>query len=169
LPPSARSGSLGVVVSDAGPLISLGRLDLLSVLPKVFAHVQVPTAVLDECMARPDNADAPRIRAAVDQRWLTVCDAVPITRDGLDPGECAAIGRALQIGAGLLADDQAARLCAVELGIDIIGTLGVLVLAKRAGHLDAVKPLVDLLRAGGQRLSHAAVSQALAAADEATD
>lgn len=169
MPPSARSASVKVVVSDAGPLISLGRLDLLAVLPKVFAQVQVPTAVLEECMARPDQADTRRIQAAVDQRWLVACDAVPIVRDGLDPGECAAIGRALQIGAGLLADDLAARQCAAELGLDVIGTLGVLVLAKRAGHLPAIGPLVERLRAGGQRLSHAAVSQALVAANEAAD
>lgn len=169
MPPLAPSAGAAVVVSDAGPLISLGRLDLLAVLPKVFAQVQVPTPVLEECMARPDNADTLRIRAALDQRWLVACDAVPIVRDGLDPGECAAIGRALQIGAGLLADDLAARLCAAELGLDVIGTLGVLVLAKRAGHLPAIRPLVERLRAGGQRLSQAAVSQALAAANEAAD
>ena len=156
-----------IVVSDAGPLISLGRLDLLALLPKLFVQVQVPTAVLDECMARPDNADTLRIQAALDQNLLVACDAEPIVRDGLGPGECAAIGRAIQIGAGLLADDHAARQCALELGLDIIGTLGVLVLAKRAGHLPAISPLVEKLRAGGQRLSHAAVSQALAAAKEA--
>lgn len=167
MPPSARSAGAGVVVSDAGPLISLGRLDLLALLPKLFAQVQVPTAVLEECMARPDNADTLRIQAALGQRWLVACDALPIVRDGLDPGECAAIGRALQIGAGLLADDHAARQCALELGLHVIGTLGVLVLAKRAGYLSAIKPLVERLRAGGQRLSHAAVSQALAAANEA--
>ena len=166
--PSAHSAGAGVVVSDAGPLISLGRLDLLSVLPKVFAQVQVPRAVLKECMARPDNADTLRIQAALDQGVLAACDAVPIVRDGLDPGECAAIGRALQIGAGLLADDLAARQCAVELGLSIIGTLGVLVLTKRAGHVPAIQPLVERLRASGQRLSHAAVSQALSAANEAT-
>jgi predicted nucleic acid-binding protein len=169
LPPSAPSAAARVVVSDAGPLIALGRLDLLALLPKVFARVQVPTAVLEECMARPDNADASRIRLAVDRHWLVACDAVPIVQEGLDPGECAAIARALEIGAGLLADDRAARHYALQVGLHVIGTLGVLVLAKRAGHVAAVKPLIERLRAGGQRLSHAAVSQALAAADEAAD
>ena len=169
MPPSAHSASVKVVVSDAGPLISLGRLDLLALLPEVFAQVQVPTAVLDECMARPDNADTSRIQAALDNRWLVVCDAVPIVADGLDPGECAAIGRAMQIGARLLADDQAARHYAAQMGLEVIGTLGVLVLAKRLGLLPAVQPLVQRLRAGGQRLSHTAVLQALAAAGEAPD
>ncbi|MEO7854899.1 MAG: DUF3368 domain-containing protein [Rubrivivax sp.] len=169
MPPSARSVDARVVVSDAGPLIALGRLDLLPLLPKVFAQVQVPTAVLEECMARPENADALRIQLAVDQHWLVACDAVPIVKEGLDSGECAAIARALEIGAGLLADDHAARQYALEIGLHVIGTLGVLVLAKRAGHVAAIEPLIDQLRASGQRLSHAAVAQALASAGEAAD
>ena len=164
MPSSARR----VVVSDAGPLIALGRLDLLLLLPALFAQVQVPRAVLNECMARPRNADATRIRLAVDQQWLVACDATPITMQGLDLGERSAIARAQEIGAGLLADDRAARQHAAALGLLVIGTLGVLVLAKRAGHVTAVRPLVDALRASGQRLSHAAVEQALAASREAS-
>ena len=158
-----------VVVSDAGPLIALGRLDLLSLLPAQFAEVQVPRVVLNECMARPQNADATRIRLAIDQQWLTPCDVMPITMQGLDLGERAAITRALEIGAGLLADDRAARQHATALGLVVIGTLGVLVLAKRAGHVAAIRPLVDLLRASGQRLSRAAVAQVLTAAQEAPE
>ena len=165
LPPSA----LRVVVSDAGPLIALGRLDLLALLPALFTQVQVPQAVLAECQARPENVDAGRIRAAVDQRWLTPCDATPIVKEGLDLGERAAIARAVEIGAGLLADDRAARQYAFSLGLVVVGTLGVLVQAKRAGHVATIGPLIELLRAGGQRLSHAAVAQALAAAGETTD
>lgn len=158
-----------VVVSDAGPLIALGRLDLLSLLPALFAQVQVPRAVLNECMARPQNADAARIRLALDQQWLIPCDATPITMQGLDLGERAAIARALEIGAGLLADDRTARQHATTLGLAVIGTLGVLVLAKRAGHVPSISSLIDVLRASGQRLSHAAVAQALVAAQEATE
>lgn len=163
MPSSARR----VVVSDAGPLIALGRLDLLHVLPALFAQVQVPRAVLNECMARPQNADAARIKFAVDRQWLTLCDATPIAMQGLDLGERAAITRALEIGAGLLADDRAARQHAAALGLVVIGTLGVLVLAKRAGSLASIRPLIDALRTSGQRLSRAAVAQALAVAQEA--
>ena len=163
MPSSARR----VVVSDAGPSIALGRLDLLHLLPELFAQVQVPSAVLAECMARPQNADAIRIRLAVAQQWLTPCDAIPITMQGLDLGERAAIARALEIGASLLADDRAARQHAAVLGLVVIGTLGVLVLAKRAGSVTSIRPLIDALRTSGQRLSRTAVAQALAAAQEA--
>lgn len=157
-----------VVVSDSGPLIALGRLDLLRLLPALFAQVQVPQEVIQECMARPQNVDAARIQSALDQQWLTLCDAVPMTIPGLDLGERAAIARALELGAGLLADDQVARQHAAAVGLAVIGTLGVLVLAKRAGLVNAVRPLVEALRDSGQRLSNAAVAQALAAASEAT-
>ena len=55
-PPQGR-----IIVSDAGPLISLGRLDLLGLLGELFAEVQVPDIVLEECLARPANVDAERI------------------------------------------------------------------------------------------------------------
>ena len=163
MPPSDHK----VVVSDSGPLIALGRLDLLALLPALFAQVQVPQEVLIECLARPANTDAVRIQAAVAQGWLTPCTATPIAQPGLDLGERAAIARALEIGAGLLADDLVARQHAAALGLMVIGTLGVLVLAKRAGRLAAVKPLIERLRASGQRLSQAAVADALTAAQEA--
>ena len=37
-----------LVVSDAGPLISLGRLDLIGLLGALFAKVLVPEAVIRE-------------------------------------------------------------------------------------------------------------------------
>ncbi len=160
-----RSGRR-VVVSDAGPLIALGRLDLLHVLADLFLQVQVPEAVIKECMARPQNVDALRIRFALDQQWLTQCEVTAVAVPGLALGECAAIARALEIGAALVVDDRAARQHASVLGVSVIGTLGILVLAKRAGHVGAIGPLVAALRASGQRLSKTAVSQALAAVSE---
>ena len=139
MPPSADK----VVVSDCWPLIALRRLDLLALLPALFAQVQVPQQVLDECLARPANADAVRIQAALAQGWLTPCTATPIARPGLDLCERAAIARALEISAGLLADDLGARQHAAALGLTVIGTLGVLVLAKRAGL--AYSELIDEL------------------------
>ena len=56
---------------------------------------------------------------------VQVCEATPIRVDGLGAGESAAIGRALEIGAALMADDLAARHHAAGLGLTVIGTLGV--------------------------------------------
>ena len=158
-----------VVVSDAGPLIALGRLDLLHVLQHLFAQVQVPDEVIFECMARPGNADTVRIRAALDSGLLLRCVAPPLELAGLELGECAALSRALEIGAAVLVDERAARARAVALGIVVTGTLGVLARARRRGLIGPLMPLIDTLRASGQRLSHQAVAQALAASGEATN
>ena len=155
-----------VVVADSGPLIALGRLDELSLLAHIFAQVQVPRAVLAECLARPELPDAIRIQKAVASGLLLPCDARTVDVAGLGPGESAAIGYAIDTGATLLADDLAARKYAHAQGIVVIGTLGVLVFAKHKGLVHAVRPLVEQLRATGQRLSHSAVAQALVAAGE---
>lgn len=156
-----------VVVSDAGPLIALGRLDLLHLLGELFAQVQVPQAVISECMARPLNLDATRIQAAIASGLLLPCSATPLELPDLDPGECEAIARALEIGADLLIDERAARARASALGINVTGTLGVLVRARRRSLVGPILPLISELRESGQRLGHEAVAQALAAAGEA--
>jgi predicted nucleic acid-binding protein len=157
----------GLVVCDAGPLISLGRIDALALLPPLFAQIQVPQQVLAECLARPGQADTQRIVAALDLGWLHECQATPLPGPAeLGLGERAAIGRALELGAGLLADDSAARRHARALGLKVMGTLGVLAAAKRQGLIAHMSPLVERLRASGQRLDLATVAQALAAAGE---
>lgn len=115
---------------------------------------------------RPDLPDALRIRAALDRGVLRRCVAQPVQVDGLGAGERAAIGRAMEIGAALLADDLAARHYASGVGLTVIGTLGILIQAKRTGRVPVVCTLIDRLRASGQRLSASAVAAALAAAGE---
>lgn len=155
-----------VVVSDSGPLICLGRLDLLRLLPALFAEVQVPEQVLLECTARAQSPDALRIVAAVERGWLCACSQQSMTEGPLGRGERAAMARALAIGAGLLTDDQEARAYAESLQLVVVGTLGVLVRSKRLGLVPAVAPLIERLRAGGQRFGQAVVQQALAAVGE---
>lgn len=157
-----------IVVADAGPLIALGRVDSLALLPALFAEVQVTETVLAECLARPDLADAKRVAAALAAGWLIPCPDLLSSAGGrLDPGESSAIARALEIGAGLLLDDRAAVVYARGLGLKVIGTLGILVLAKRQGKLVRVAPLIEQLRASGHYLGDSVIAAALKAAGEA--
>lgn len=163
---SAPPAPTVVVVSDAGPLIALGRLGLIDLLGALFAEVQVPEAVIRECLARPDNQDARRIRQALDDRRLLACPTPPQTLAGLDEGESAAIVHAQAIGAAVLLDERAGRLRAEALGLRVAGTLGVLVRARQRGLIGPIGPLIAALRDSGQRLSQPVVMQALAAVGE---
>lgn len=170
-PPPAPAGSAAsapatIVVSDAGPLIALGRLDLIALLSALFAEVQVPEAVIRECLARPDNPDALRIRQALDQGRLVACPNPLQTLAGLDAGESAAIVHAKTIGAAVLLDERAGRQRAQAMGLMVIGTLAVLVRARQRGLIGPIAPLIATLRASGQRLSQPVVLRALAAVGE---
>jgi predicted nucleic acid-binding protein len=156
-----------LVVTDAGPLMALGRHDVLGLLPALFRQVHVPELVLRECLTRPELPDAQRIQAALTEGWLCVRDVPPWDMRGLDLGERCAIGMALDLGAVLLVDDRAARRHAEALGLSVLGTLGVLVLAKRRGLLEAVRPLVQDMRDGGHFISQVAFEAVLQAAGEA--
>ena len=68
--------------------------------------------------------------------WLAVVDPGPIpavlTSHGLGAGETAVLAHALaNPGSGVIFDDQAARTTAAAFGIPHLGTLGLLIFAKR--------------------------------------
>jgi predicted nucleic acid-binding protein len=72
----------------------------------------------------------------------------------LGAGESEAISLAIEMKARLLLlDDLAARRLALGLHLPIIGTLGLLLAAKRKGLLETVKPSLDQLMACEFRVS----------------
>ena len=72
----------------------------------------------------------------------------------LHAGEIEVITLAQECGADLLIlDDNMAKKTAKYLGLTVTGTMGVLLRAKREGHIEKVKPLVDRLIADGLFIS----------------
>lgn len=72
----------------------------------------------------------------------------------LGPGESQVLMLALEMpGSIALLDDALARRMAISNGIPVKGTLGLLMDAKRAGHLVTVKPSLDRLQELGFRLA----------------
>lgn len=127
-----------LLVTDTTALIALDRIGRLDILAALYASVLAPPAVVREFGYRPawlreEQPDDP--------------DGVAALRRHLDAGEAEAIVLARRIPDALLLIDEArGRRVAVELGLDIIGTAGVLLGAKRAGLVPHVKPLLDVLR-----------------------
>jgi predicted nucleic acid-binding protein len=87
----------------------------------------------------------------------------------LGPGEREAIALAVELGADeIILDDLSARRMATSLGIPVIGTLGLLLRAKKRGLIREVRPLVEALQSQGFRISERVLSGILAAAGEGT-
>lgn len=157
-----------VVIADAGPLIAFARLHRLDLLPLIFGGVLVTDTVLEECAGRPDFPESALIREAVDSKLLELCAAPDIfafARE-VDAGEASAIAMAIERRCGVLMDDKAGRRMATNIGIPVIGTVGVLVLAKRKGFLPLLKPLLEELAASGYFLGEGIIAAALVAVGE---
>lgn len=155
-----------IVVTDAGPLIYRAGAGELQVLDDLFDAVIVPRVVYEEVTV----AGAGRIGAAevASATWLRVEEEAsdPDLLTTLDAGEAAAIPLAERHHAMLLVDDAAARTAAQRRGIRIVGTLGVLLLAKRGGHLALVAPVLDRMSQLGMFVSAALRARILDAAGE---
>jgi predicted nucleic acid-binding protein len=151
-------------VVDASPLIFLAKLDRLDLLKGGADQVVVPPAVLREIGEHPDDAsrkidDARRswlgVRAVENRRIVDVLMA------DLDAGESEVIALALEAKAErVILDDLDARRFAHRIGIERVGTLGLLLAAKLRGELPNLSVEIDRLRQAGFRVSPP-LSQAL--------
>ena len=90
-----------------------------------------------------------------------------LPESALGAGEREAIALALEIDARrVLLDDGPARRLAIRLGLPVMGTGGVLVVAKQRGILPVVRPVLDELLATGFRLRWDVRARVLADAGE---
>lgn len=127
------------LVTNASPWIFLAKVDLLSVLRSGFSQVLVPPAVVAETGLELPDFMVCRPLSEVGDAFVR--GAIGI----LHRGELEAMALAREQGIGLVAmDDKAARSRASQLGLRPIGTLGLIVLAQRFGHLDASTAMVKL-------------------------
>lgn len=135
------------VVSDTSPLRCmhhLGRIDLLGAL---YGEILVPPAVADEL--RSPHGELPSIDIAgmpgVRMQRPRDAEQVRNLERSLHRGEAEALALAVELQATIIIDEQDGRAAARRLGLKTVGVLGVLVLAKRAGLVEAVSPLINRL------------------------
>ncbi len=159
-----------IVVSNATPLIALAKIKRLGLLQELFGTILIPQAVYEEvvthAMGRPGSTE---IHEAdwIHTRAVAERTDVDYLRTDLDPGEAEAIVLAQELSADwVLLDEPKARLAAHLLGLKFMGTVGVLVLAKREGKIEHVRPLLDELRARKFHLSERVYQAVLGQAGE---
>ncbi|HET7295416.1 MAG TPA: DUF3368 domain-containing protein [Vicinamibacteria bacterium] len=68
----------------------------------------------------------------------------------------------------MILDELAGRSLAQRLGLPLIGTLGILLAAKRKGLIGSVREPMDALRRGGSRVADELYEHVLQRADEPT-
>lgn len=129
------------VVSNSSPLIALAEISRLDLLSSLFGSVWIPPAVAAEV-----TRSLPTLPGWIAIRELRQPLPSAVLRGALGRGEREALGLTLESHPTyVILDDRPARRVAADLGLPLIGTLGILVMAKREGLIPAIRPDVDAL------------------------
>jgi hypothetical protein len=130
-----------IVVSDTSAINALLVIRRVHLLRDLFREVLIPPAVAVEL--RRSHAVIPDF---IRERSVTDLDWVARLLVEVDRGEAEAIALARQVQAdALLIDDKIGRRVAQQAGLPVVGLLGVLAEAKRAGLLTALDVVLDEL------------------------
>ena len=131
-----------IVVSDTSAISALLRIGRTDILQTLFGVVIIPPAVRDELLRTHDDLpDFLSIREPVNH------SAVVDLLRRVDPGEAEAIILAKEIKADfLLIDEKLGRTVATQQGVRVVGLLGVLGVAKRAGLVTSLRECVEELQ-----------------------
>ena len=147
-------------VTNAGPLIYLALLNRFSLLQRVINELFIPQAVYSEVvLLGAGQPGANETRETVEQGWLVRSSvqnriAVEALLGSLDIGEAEVIISARENGIQqVLLDDRTARSKAKGMGLSVIGTIGILLVAQEVGVEIDIKRDLDLLIQHNFRIS----------------
>lgn len=157
-----------ILICDSSPLIALSIIDKLTLLDSFFKEVFVPTSVFNEATIQ-GKPESQRI-AEWAQGKITTATNKHLVRSFsllLNAGESEAMSLYFEKKADfLLIDEKKGRKIAVYSKINIVGSLGILLLAKQKGLITSVKPLLDRLQQSYIRISNELYLKTLILADE---
>ncbi len=159
------------IVINTSPLLALAACNQLELLRGLHRRVVVPEAVITElergqAEAKPLGLEAER------PDWLEVVELAsppsPLLTAYLDAGEAAVIALAIEQGIRrVVIDERRARTVARTMKLEVTGSIGILLRAKREGLITEIKPSVEAMQAQGIRLSERLLEFALQEAGEA--
>ncbi len=148
-----------VIISDTSCLILLDNIGELDLLHKLYGTIITTTDVKLEF-----GKDLPQwfeIKEPADKNYQTIIE------NTVDKGEASTIALAIEYDDCLLIiDDLKGRKFAQQLGLHIIGTMGVIVDAKLSGIIYSIKPLIQKMRNTNFRITEVIEKIMLAKAGE---
>ena len=155
-----------MIVSDASPLIVLLKTNNLSILKDLFEKITVPTAVYKEITAKEQEKIIFDKIDWIETRNIKNTQANVLLEKLIDKGEAEAIVLAKELKTTLLLDDAKARKYAKLLNVEVIGTLGLLKIAKNRGVIPSVKKVIGDMLAEGYYIEDKLITRILEDAGE---
>lgn len=160
-----------IVVSNTSPLTNLAAIGQFDLLKRLYTSLHIAHGVWDELNASgqhwPGRNDVAAANWIEQHRVENQALVTSLQRD-LDRGEAESIALALELGADvILMDEREGRHAAQQMGLRVIGVVGILLDAKAQQFIDSLHPLLDALRqTAGFYLNESLYQHALALAGE---
>lgn len=155
------------IISNSTPVIGLSILGKLPLLAELFDEVHISNAVYQEVV----HSNSPRQYGRNELEQLVSKDVFKLYHvensrlvkklyGKLHEGELEVIVGAKELGLQFVViDEHAARTLAKTFLLQPIGTIGVLLLSKKKGKIEKVKPLLDMLKSHGFFISNKLISR----------
>lgn len=159
-----------MLVMNTTPLLSLmAGLGHLDILPFLYASVHIPFAVCQEIMAGGKTNFG--VTIFQQNTWLIKhkqpLEISPLLKNSLDLGEASVIQFALQQNIPLVCiDEMAGRRIARLSGLELTGSIGILLKAKQQGYPLIISDVITAMRSQGIWLSDKVIRFALERAGE---
>ena len=154
-----------IIIADSSALIALASCNSLSLLDKLFCEIKVPQAVFNE-VVNQDKPQAQTLKNYLADK-ITPINPNQLMQQNLGIGEREAMTLYIQLHADLLLiDDAKAKRIAIANDIKVIGSLGILLLAKQKGLILKIKPHLELILENKIYLNAAIINQILTLSGE---
>lgn len=150
-----------IVVSDTTPIITLLKINKLGLLRELFEYIVIPKAVYNELTSNRKfveegkvikNTEYIKVVNIVDEKTVELLRRAT----GLDLGESEAIIFSDNAKAGLLLIDETnGRNVAKQMGIPVMGTVGILMAAYKERLISSceIKECIDIMKNSGRHIS----------------
>jgi predicted nucleic acid-binding protein len=143
-------------VFNASPIISLTRIDKAFLLTELCDKLLIPRGVADEIDQGAEDDPAKIWFKQFGEQYVKDVGPIEpvILAWDLGRGETQVINWALtNPGWTPVLDDRAARSCVHSLNLTVLGTIGIILMAKKEKKIEAVNPLLTQLDQIGFRIS----------------
>jgi len=154
------------IVINTSPLIALARMNAIDVIANLPFEFVCPAEVEAEIFA-----GAAQGHPVIFPAWITVLSLrgplSPLTTAALDNGEAAVLQLALEQEIGYVCiDELKGRRAALAVGLNVVGSLGLIGKAKTLGSIAAARPFIEQAQREGIYYDEVLVEDFLAALGE---
>ena len=135
----------GLVIADSGPIFSLAIIDKLEILNLLFDNIKIPIAVWKEITMYKTTEQYQRIYTFFHDKTQQITGFNELSFL-MDYGESESVILYKELQADfLLIDDRKARKIAENFGLNCIGTVGLLSVARDKKIISKLRPLFEYL------------------------